>query len=481
MFTVNSGTGAIQITISFPVTAGVTRISASGDIAAEEFPVTTGAGQFTYTKTGIAAGDHFVSFRLFSADTLKAVVSELVLVRGNVTSTKTIALAGADLKPEPEPEYAVPEGGAIIYINTQATLESIRTHIDDPTYNNGKNAYILEQDITLSGTWEPIGRVETVDTWGVPTGGIHAFGGNFYGNGHTIRNLVLPGGSVHHIGLFGHIDGALIQDLQVELGTNVISVTNSTGQRIGIIAGTHKNSVIRNCGVYSQSGITINGTNNYALYFGGISANTEEGSISSIIENCYVSMNITETNGGTHLTVGGVVYGTNTIRNCYYIGNITGSGLYVEMNGVTSYSDIFETSYSAGTLTNNATSSTYTTTSGIVGVGSINNNATLIEQIYQAAGNSYARISPNSSPLTNNYAYAGMLLNGATVTSNDPNSQNGLDKTAAQLKQRSTYETGLGWDFDDVWEMGPSSYPFPILKWQNGVVKLPPGFNVIGQ
>jgi hypothetical protein len=74
-----------------------------------------------------------------------------------------------------------------------------------------------------------------------------------------------------------------------------------------------------------------------------------------------------------------------------------------------------------------------------------------------------------------------MLLNGSTVTGNDSNSRQGLDKTATELKQRATYETGLVWDFANVWEMGPSSYPFPILKWQNGVVKLPPGFSVIGE
>jgi len=470
----NSGAGAIQITLNFPAAAGVTRITAGGDVDTEEFPVTAGEDQFVYEKTGVEAGDYFISFRLFSGDMLKAVVSELVLVRGNVTSSKTITLVGEDLKPEQAPvEIEIPDGGAVIYISTQAALESIRDHIDDPAYNYGKNAYVLEQDITLSGTWEPIGRVESVDSNGNPTSGKHAFSGNFYGNGHTIRNLVLPGGSIY-IGLFGYIENALIRDLQVELGTNVISLTSNTSQRIGIIAGTQDNSNIKNSGVYSSSVVVINGGSSHRVQVGGISS---DGNNSSGIENCYVILDMTITHGGTHLVAGGIS-NSSRISNCYYVGNITGNGLYAELFGFAFVPDTVENSYSAGKIINNASNSIYTSTAGIAGNYTIN-CATLIEKIDSASN--YARISHSTSaPLTNNYAYSGMLLNGATVTSSDPNSRNGLDKTAAELKQRSTYESGLGWDFTNVWEMGPSSYPFPILKWQNGVVKLPPGFTVIG-
>jgi len=389
-------------------------------------------------------------------------------VNGNKTATAVSNTAAVTVTGEAS--YAIPDGGAIIYISTQAALESIRDHIDDSAYNYGKNAYVLEQDITLTGTWTPIGRVNS------------AFSGNFYGSGHTIRNLVLPGGSLQYIGLFGYIDGTLIQDLQVELGETTISISSNGSKYIGIIAGAHKDSVIRNCGVYSLSEIIINDTSggwNF-LNISGISSRDENSS--SIIEHCYVVMNIRATFGGDHLLVGGITVSTGIIKNCYYIGNITGNGVYLDLNGVARYYNTLEKSYSAGTMTNNASYSNYTTTSGIgLSDGTISNCATLMEQIYQAIGTGYARISPStSSTLTNNYAYSGMLLNGATVTSNDPNSQNGLDKTAAQLKQRSTYESGLGWDFTNVWEMGPSSYPFPILKWQNGVVKLPQGFNVIG-
>jgi hypothetical protein len=76
-----------------------------------------------------------------------------------------------------------------------------------------------------------------------------------------------------------------------------------------------------------------------------------------------------------------------------------------------------------------------------------------------------------------------MFVNGLTVADavTDPEDNvNGLGKTAAQLTSRSIYETGLGWDFAAVWEMGPPEYPYPILKWQKGTIPvLPPGFELI--
>jgi hypothetical protein len=258
---------------------------------------------------------------------------------------------------------------------------------------------------------------------------------------------------------------------------------NGSAQTIGIIAAVNRNSIIRNCGVYSSSGITING-NHYSINVAGISS-TPDGNISSTIENCYVSMNITVTNSGTHINiqgVGGSFYNTN-ITNCYYIGNITSTGYYAYTHGIGS--PFVEKSYSAGSITNNAGSSGYTDASGITEGLTASNSVTLMRSINLTNSTNYSRIQAScwgnsaSITLTNNYAYSGMLLNGSPVTSNNANSINGLDKTAAQLKQQSTYEDGLGWDFDEVWEMGPPEYPFPILKWQNGVVKLPPGFSVI--
>jgi uncharacterized repeat protein (TIGR02543 family) len=480
-------TGSITLYAKWDTTRYTVTFNANGASGQAPAPQTVNTGIGITLPNGAGLSKTGYTFGGWSIDDSGAEITYNAGAFYTVTGDTTLFAKWDTLPGTGVPsEIVIPPGGTIIHINTQAGLESIRSHINDPAYNYGKNAYVLDNDLTLSGTWMPIGYVETVDSNGNYPTGIHAFSGNFYGNGHTIRGLILPGGSIHYIGLFGYMDGALIDGLQVELGETTIAITNTSSQRIGVIVGAQKNSIIRNCGVYSQSGITVSNAQSYGMSIGGICGTAMEDSSSALIENCYVSMNITLTFSGTHGNVGGVAFSTNTIRNCYYVGTITANGLYSELHGVVAYGDEFTTqnSYSAGKIINNATGSGWTSSSGIGRHGTISNCATLMERIDHASGSYYARIQRDHHSsfvsISNNYAYSGMLLKGSTVTSNDPNSKNGLDKTATELKQRSTYETGLGWDFDNVWEMGPPSYPFPILKWQNGVVKLPQGFSVIG-
>jgi hypothetical protein len=94
----NDGTGAIEITLNFSESAGITRIVVKSNTHSEDF-TPTNSGSFIYSKTGIAAGDYFSTFELYRGNGLRAVVSELVLVRNNLSSDKTITLVGDDLKP----------------------------------------------------------------------------------------------------------------------------------------------------------------------------------------------------------------------------------------------------------------------------------------------------------------------------------------------------------------------------------------------
>jgi len=95
---IKSGTGSIQITLNFPTTAGITKISVNGDVTSENFTSITN-GSFVYSKNGVAAEDYFINFELYSGVTLQSVVSELVVVRSGLVSSKTITLVGDDLKP----------------------------------------------------------------------------------------------------------------------------------------------------------------------------------------------------------------------------------------------------------------------------------------------------------------------------------------------------------------------------------------------
>jgi hypothetical protein len=96
--TVNSGTGAIQITFGFPASAGITLIRTSGDINLENI-THDGSGSFVYAKSEIPAGNHLINFWFYHGDVLRTVITELVLVRSNLSSSKTITLTGDDLKP----------------------------------------------------------------------------------------------------------------------------------------------------------------------------------------------------------------------------------------------------------------------------------------------------------------------------------------------------------------------------------------------
>jgi len=103
---VKNGTGTIQITLNFPKTAGITNININGDVASESFSSIADSA-FVYTKNDIEAGDYLINFELYRGELLKAVVSELVLVRGNLTSSKTITLVGENLKPLPTFDIAI--------------------------------------------------------------------------------------------------------------------------------------------------------------------------------------------------------------------------------------------------------------------------------------------------------------------------------------------------------------------------------------
>jgi len=92
-----SGKGNIEITFTFPASAGVTLVNISSDKPGipdiqEPLDITidTGATKYTFSKNNVPSGDYFISFKFFNGTTQLRVVSELVLVRNSLTSKKTI-------------------------------------------------------------------------------------------------------------------------------------------------------------------------------------------------------------------------------------------------------------------------------------------------------------------------------------------------------------------------------------------------------
>jgi uncharacterized repeat protein (TIGR02543 family) len=154
----NSGRGDIQITLNFPPTAGITQVTTSGEINEHTFS-TADSGTLVYIENGIDSGDYIVNFQLYCRDELRAVVSELVLVRSGLTSSKTINLTGENLKPLSEiaielgsiDEWELTEQSALAAANVakvftaNGTYAAYRWYLDGTLQAETSSSYIFNQ------------------------------------------------------------------------------------------------------------------------------------------------------------------------------------------------------------------------------------------------------------------------------------------------------------------------------------------------
>ncbi len=177
------------------------------------------------------------------------------------------------------------------------TLAEYHTSFDD-TY------FLLTCDIDLEGSesnpWSPIGDYDNY------------FSGNYFDGGeHTISGLYASGESF--VGLFGYIEGAIVQNLTVE------GEVNSSDQNAGGIAGMAYSSIIANC----HNRATITGISRV----GGIAG----GAGYSFLLNCSNSGTITGDDNSssgysniTQMRVGGIAgtSGDTYIYGCYNVGQV---------------------------------------------------------------------------------------------------------------------------------------------------------------
>jgi hypothetical protein len=279
-------------------------------------------------------------------------------------------------------------------------------------------------NITLIGSegWNPIGDDST------------PFTGILNGNGYTISGLWIDRSSTSYIGLFGSIDGAQIKNLGVSI--NNIKGGVKGYHTVGAIAGfVNNDSSIKN----SYSTGNVSGDNNV----GGIAGFVYESSIA----NSYATGDVS----GTY-KVGGIAgyvdinfydAKTSSIANSYATGDVSGSGDYVGgIAGLANYSV---------EVTNNAAIN-----SAIVSDG---------ENVSRVVGVNYS----DSATISNNFALEVMEVNG--VVYGGDNDLNGTSKSDEALKIKSTYETGLGWQFgendDHPWKIDSNKNDgYPYLYWR---------------
>jgi hypothetical protein len=218
-----------------------------------------------------------------------------------------------------------------IEIDTEAELAMIGV---DPAYPLG-GKYRLTADLTLSD-WVPIGDKGR----GAP------FLGIFDGNGRTITLQGFAAAALEEssLGIFGYVKGntseskAILKDLNIVSSVNAVSSSKSQSlaPAIGLLAGYAENAEI--------SDITLSGSLEFFaaekfIYAGGIVgyisrsvfwASVTEGTVvpeETILKNCSGTLDITTTQGGDSVVVGGFVGefegGDIDIINCHNTGSIT--------------------------------------------------------------------------------------------------------------------------------------------------------------
>jgi hypothetical protein len=483
-----TGSGTLGYDVTLPAEllyADLLVMSSDGAFSTQTSLMTAASGSFT-----LADGYYVLSLSLRSARR-RADLAEVVHVYNGRTTNWACDFSLATLFAD-APELSVPAGGTVIHIKSAADMAALVGDIGNPAKNYGQNAYILEEDIDLSAynPWTPLGT------------GAAPFKGNLFGDGHIIRGLKLPDGNAESIGLFGTVSEARIENLRVEMADTELTLTGTGTQHLGIIAGHATDTGLKGLLVRmvpgGEFGVTKAGG---VLYAGGLTGFLDG---STSLERCGFVGNITALSGGSTSHTGGLagsggsaeisesytvglVTHTNsasgasvytaglanggTIEDCYHNGTIRASGANLQTLGLGGTS--ISRSYTAGSIINNGAGSA----SGLSNGAAVSDSAALNLAV---SGVAAGRVSGDSGGVfTNNYARTTMLINGyfiADAASNPQNHQNGLGKTTAELQSQSVYETGMGWDFDNVWEMGPSSYPYPLLKWQQGAVDLPDAY-----
>ena len=334
--------------------------------------------------------------------------------------------------------------------------------------------------------WESIGRdgSETI---------------HFDGNGHKITGLWCNS-TRDNTGLFSCFANGTIKDLTVETAKNK---QVKGGANTGILIGKMINGTIENCKVAGavadgtpvggmvglfdggsisrcQANVTV-ATTGATSYVGGLVGGITGG----MIDQCATQGTLKATGATSY--VGGLI-GLNraTVTNCYSTATVTSSynaaGLVAYNYGVVdmcyAIGDLHSNNYAAGVIGYNDGANAVVRNSV-----AMNNkiDVTYESQQVQQGGGYGQRIiggikNGAPSPEMNNYALKTMQvsLNDVPQIVYD-DIMNGTAMTAAELKQKATYQE-LNWDFDNVWNIDEgTSYPYQTIKADTGTDPDDPG------
>ncbi len=292
--------------------------------------------------------------------------------------------------------------------------------------------------------WLPIGTI------------VHPFTGSFDGDMFSISNLFINRPNTEYVGVFGFLTGAIVKNVFIT-NTNVkgslmvgsiggkgnfgtlfenIHVTNAhiqvTYRYSGGLIGGMDDCTVRKC--------SSNGVNIYTGYdwnfigglIGGVtSTTTNQG---NLIEESYSKTNVQSFDHNSYGGLLGVTWIKTTIRNCYSMGDVLGSGDFVG-----GFLGEVGSGYSDLVLENN-----YSTSKVISPGGQVNGFLGKSGQgIFVGNFWDYETSGQNYDPIA-------------------------IPKNTAQMKMIETYQY-LGWDFDNIWSIdtiGNYNNGYPFLKFE---------------
>jgi hypothetical protein len=149
LMSIAEGKGSINMTIELPPASGVSSVITTVEDEVVTPPLPIADNKIVYSKSDVDAGDYFIHFKLCDNNgKIMATVTELVIVRMNLSSAKTIVLESNDLNTAPRN----PPGnlyGAIIE-RTDTTI-TFRFQWDDNS--NNETGFVLSDgnlDYTIS-------------------------------------------------------------------------------------------------------------------------------------------------------------------------------------------------------------------------------------------------------------------------------------------------------------------------------------------
>ena len=204
-------------------------------------------------------------------------------------------------------------------ISAPEQLAYLSQSVNGGTNYSGKY-FILTNDLDLnSKSWTPIGN------------SINSFKGTFDGNSHVISNLTVNLPTTSGVGLFGIVQDAFIMNFGI-VGTSSVTGSANVGGIIGQYTAWTTGFGISGC--FSNASVSSSGGNVGGLV--GYLRSTGTG-ISSLINNCYSTGNISGTNyvagivGKVEMNAGN---GSLTISNSYSAGTITATSTGALKGGI---------------------------------------------------------------------------------------------------------------------------------------------------